>query len=337
MKIIVDAMGGDNAPLEIVRGAHLATEEFGIDVILVGIVEEILKCFEKMGIGELPSKIEVADAVEVVTMDDDPATVIKSKKNSSMAVGLRMLRDGQGDAMVSAGNTGALLSGSTLTVKRIKGIRRAAMAPILPNKGGGVVLVDCGATVECTKEYLLQFAHMGHFYAREVLGVDNPRVGLLNIGAEAGKGTELQRETYALLNEVKHVVNFIGNVEARDVMMGGVDVIVADGYTGNILLKSIEGTAQFVSGEMKKIFVKNAVSKLASRMVKSGIDDFKKLFDVSETGGTALLGISKPVIKAHGNSKAYALRSAIKQAMGFASSNIIGKIEDNMSTIKGEK
>lgn len=336
MKIIVDAMGGDNAPLEIVKGAHLAVKEFDIDVILVGKVEEILKSIEKMGLSELPPGLEVANATEVVTMEDDPATAIKTKKDSSMAVGMRLMRDGQGDAMVSAGNTGALLSGSTLVVKRIKGIRRAAMAPVLPNSGKGVVLVDCGANVECTKEYLLQFAYMGYFYAKEALQMDNPRVGLLNIGTEEMKGTALQKETYGLLSQMKNSINFIGNIESRDIMFGGVDVVVTDGFTGNVLLKSVEGTAKFVAGEVKKIFEKNIVSNLAYLMVKSDVEGFKKMFDVSETGGTALLGISKPVIKAHGNSEAYAIRSAIKQAMTFASSDIIKNIEDNMAAIKNE-
>lgn len=336
MKIIVDAMGGDNAPLEIVKGALLAVEEFGIEVILVGKVEKILKCLETMGLSELPAGVEVADAAEIVTMEDDPSTVIKTKKDSSMFVGLRLLKDGQGEAMVSAGNTGALLSGSTLLVKRIKGIRRAAMAPVLPNGASGVVLVDCGATVECTKEYLLQFAYMGYFYARDILKVKNPRVGLLNIGTEKTKGTALQKETHELLSQVSDSINFIGNVESRDVLNGCVDVIVADGFTGNILLKCVEGTALFVAGEIKKIFMKNIVSKLAALMVKSSIQGFKKMFDVSETGGTPLLGISKPVIKAHGNSEAYAIRSAIKQAMTFASSGFIKNIEDNMAAIKSE-
>lgn len=334
MKIIVDAMGGDNAPLEIVKGAHLAVKEFDIDAILVGKAEEILKSLEKMGLSEMPPGLEIADATEVVTMEDDPSTAIKTKRASSMAVGLGLLKDGQGDAMVSAGNTGALLSGSTLVVKRIKGIRRAAMAPVLPNEGKGVVLVDCGATVECTKEYLLQFAHMGYFYTREILQIENPRVGLLNIGTESIKGTTLQRETYELLSQMKDSINFIGNIEGGDIMRCGVDVVVADGFTGNVLLKSIEGTAKFVTGELKKIFIKNTVSKLAAFMVKSGMDNLKKMFDVSETGGTALLGISKPVIKAHGNSEAYAIRSAIKQAIIFAASGIIENIENNMAAIK---
>jgi len=332
MKIIVDAMGGDHAPSEMVKGACLAAKEFDIDVVLVGIAEEILKCIEQLGYKELPSLVEVANASEIITMEDDPTTAVKGKKDSSMAVALKMLRDGQGDAVVSAGNTGALLTGSTLTVKRIKGIRRAAMAPILPNKGSGVILVDCGANVECTKEYMLQFAFMGYYYARDVLKKENPKVGLLNIGSEETKGTTLQRETYALLEEHREKINFIGNIEGRDVLMGEVDVVVTDGFTGNVLLKAVEGTAQFVASEMKKIFMKNMVSKLAAAMVKSGIDDFKSIFDVSETGGTALLGISKPVIKAHGNSEAYAIRSAIKQAMQVTQSGIIDSIEHNMAT-----
>lgn len=332
MKIIVDAMGGDYAPYEIVKGVCLASKEFEMEAVLVGIAEEILKCIQQLGHKELPPLVEVANASEIITMEDDPTTAIKSKKDSSMAVALKMLRDGHGDAVVSAGNTGALLTGSTLTVKRIKGIRRAAMAPILPNKGNGVILVDCGANVECTKEYMLQFALMGYYYARDVLKKENPKVGLLNIGSEETKGTALQKETYALLEEQREKINFIGNIEGRDVLMGEVDVVVTDGFTGNVLLKSVEGTAQFVASEMKKVFMKNMVSKMAAVMVKSGLEEFKSIFDVSETGGTALLGISRPVIKAHGNSEAYAIRSAIKQAMQVTQSGIIDSIEHSMAT-----
>lgn len=333
MKIIVDAMGGDNAPLEIVKGAYLAAKEFDVNIIIVGMVEEILKCFETMGLRELPPRIEVAEATEVISMEDEPVAAIKKKKDSSMVVAMRMLRDGKGDAMVSAGNTGALFGGATLIVKRIKGVKRAALAPVLPNKGKGVVVLDCGANVECKKEYLHQFAYMGYYYAKEVLGIDNPRVGLLNIGTEEKKGTTLQKETYELLMQSKDDVNFIGNIEARDVLLGSVDVVVADGFTGNILLKAIEGTGKFVSREIKQIFSKNIVSKLAYLMIKSGIDSFKKLFDVSETGGTALLGISKPVIKAHGNSEAYAIRSAIKQAIGVLSAEVTDKIGENVNNV----
>lgn len=336
MKIIVDAMGGDNAPLEIVKGSILAAKEFNVDIILVGRTEEILKSIENLGLDRLPPKIEIANATEVVSMEDDPVTAVKMKKDSSLAVGLNLLKQGEGVAFVSAGSTGALLSGATLLVKRIKGIKRAAMAPALPNRGSGVLLIDCGANLECTAEYLLQFAFMGSFYAKSALGAASPRVGLLNIGTEPTKGMTLQKEAYALLRAAgeKGRINFIGNTEAREVMLGGVDVVVADGFSGNILLKAIEGAAIYMTGEMKRIFTKNTLSKLSAMIVKSGMGEFKKKMDTSETGGTVLLGISKPVIKAHGNSKAYALRSAVKQAIGITNSHIIADIESYIDSMK---
>lgn len=340
MKIIVDAMGGDNAPLEIVKGAVMAAKELKIEIVLVGVVEEILKSIEHLGLKELPKGVEVADATEIITMEDDPANAVRRKPDSSMTIGLKLLAEDGGGAMVSAGSTGALLTGSTLLVKRITGIRRAAMAPILPNGGDGVVLIDCGANVECTPEYLVQFAFMGSFYASQVLNRQSPRVGLLNIGTEPEKGTTLHREAYQLLTKAGEAgkLSFIGNVEAREALSGDVDVIVADGFSGNILLKAVEGTAIFVAGQMKnKIFLRNTLSKLAAGMVQSGLKEFMEIMNPSEYGGTALLGISKPVIKAHGNSDAYAIRSAIRQAMEFAASGIIKRIEENITIIKTEK
>jgi len=238
--------------------------------------------------------------------------------------------------VVSAGSTGALLSGATLQVKRIKGIRRAALAPLIPNKAGGVLLIDCGANAECTPEYLLQFAFMGSYYMRNIVGRDNPRVGLLNIGEEESKGLALQKEAYALLKNAAADgrINFTGNIEARDVALGGADVVVCDGFSGNILLKSIEGTAMYLMGEVKNIFQKNGLSKLAALFVKDGLRGLKKTLDAGEHGGTALLGISKPVIKAHGNSEAYSFRSAIKQAINFSGSGIIESITENIYYMK---
>ncbi|MCL2827407.1 MAG: phosphate acyltransferase PlsX [Oscillospiraceae bacterium] len=339
MKIIIDAMGGDHAPQATVEGGIMAAQEFGLDVVLVGRVAEILSCIEQLGHGDLPKGIAVADATEVVTMDDDPANVIREKKDSSLSVGLRMLRDGEGDAFVSAGNTGALLAGATLIPKRIKGIRRAALAPVIPNRETGALVIDCGANAECTPEYLLQFAYMGAYYAKNVMGQSNPRVGLLNNGSEPSKGTELQRETYALLETAREAgkLNFIGNVEGREVMLGGVDVVVTDGFTGNILLKTIEGTAMCLMGELKDALTKSTKTKLGALLVKSGLRGLKKKLDHAEIGGTVLLGISKPVIKAHGNSTAYAIRSAIRQARDITASGIIQDIRDNIDEIKLEK
>ncbi len=239
MKIILDAMGGDHAPQAPVLGALQAVKDFGAQVTLVGRGEEILKVMKDNGIHDLPEGVEIANAEEVVDMHDDPANVIRKKKDSSMVVGLRMVAEDQGDAFVSAGSTGALLSGATLIVKRVKGIRRAAMGPVMPNKAGGkTVILDCGANAECTPEFLLQFGLVGSLYAKKYLGVENPKVGLLNIGTEDTKGTPLQKEAYALLTAAadKGILNFVGNVEARDVPLGAVDVVVCDGVAGNGLL-----------------------------------------------------------------------------------------------------
>ena len=336
MRIIVDAMGGDNAPQAPVRGAIQAAKEYGVEIILVGRGEDILKVLHEDGIADLPAGVEIAHAEQVVDMCDNAATAFKDKKDSSLTVGLNLLRDGTGDAFVSAGSTGALLAGATLLVKRIRGIRRAAMAPVVPTGGGGAILIDCGATAECTPEYLLQFAFMGSYYAERMLGRPEPRVGLLNIGAEPSKGTALQKETYALLTEAKGEgrINFVGNVEAREAVQGAVDVIVSDGYSGNIFLKTMEGTGLFLAKEIKKMFMKSLKTKIAALLVKDGIQDFKKLMDSGEVGGTALVGISKPVIKAHGSSDAYAVKNAIRQAVEFKKSGIIEDITENVEHMR---
>ncbi len=336
MKIIIDAMGGDNAPFEIVKGAVTASKEFDVDIILTGKGDEILKCLRDIGEKELPPKIEIAHASEVISNCDDPSTVTRQKKDSSMSVGLRMLRDGAGDAMVSAGSTGALLSGATLIVKRIKGIRRAALSPFLPNKNGGVLLCDCGANVECTPEYLLQFAFMGSYYAKSVYGVSNPRIALLNNGTEESKGTALCKEAYALLREAgdKGLINFVGNTEAREVMLGSCDVAVCDGFTGNIFLKGMEGVGMFILSEFKSILKKNFKSKIAALLIKDDVMELKKKLDPDEVGGTALLGINKPVIKAHGSSDAYAIRSAVRQAINTVNAGVVEKIQENIEFMK---
>lgn len=334
MRIIVDAMGGDNAPGSIVRGALAAAREYKAEIVLVGKGEEILKVLEEDGIGELPCGVEIAHAGQVVTMEDNPATAFKEKKDSSLTVGLTMLKNGRGDAFVTAGSTGALVSAATWITKRIKGIRRAALAPVLP--AGGAVLIDCGATAKCTPEFLLQYAFMGSYYAGHILGRPEPRVGLLNIGAEPSKGNELQVETYALLKKAGEEgrINFVGNVEAREAVEGAVDVIVADGYSGNIMLKAMEGTGIFLVHELKKMFLSSTKNKLAALLVRDSMNEMKKLMDANEVGGTVLLGISKPVIKAHGSSNDYAIKNAIHQAIQFAGSGIIEDIEENISYMR---
>ena len=336
MKVIVDAMGGDNAPQELVRGALQAAEEKDLDIVLVGQGEALLEVLEQDGIKSLPKGVEIAHAQQVITMADHPATAFREKKDSSLTVALQLLRRGEGDAVVSAGSTGALLSAATLIVKRIKGIRRAALAPLVPNRQGGMILIDCGANVECTPEYLMQFAYLGSVYAERVLNRPEPRVGLLNIGTEATKGTLLYQETYRLLKEANEEgkIHFVGNVEAREAVLGAVDVLVADGFSGNIMLKTMEGTGLFLAGEIKKIFQKSAKSKLAYLGIKDGMADFRKLLDYRETGGTALLGISKPVIKAHGSSDALAIRNAIFQAATLADSDMISDVVEGMASMR---
>ena len=319
MKIIVDAMGGDHAPGEIVAGALSACKKFNIEAVLVGREVALRPLIPQDAAG-----VSILPAADVIGMEDDPTALLKTKKESSMAVALRALKDGAGDALVSAGSTGALLVGATMIVRRIPGIRRAALAPLLPTAQGNALLIDCGANVECTPEYLLQFATMGAHYMQSVLGVAQPRVGLLNNGAEEHKGMPLQQETYQLLKTAP--VNFIGNIEGRDVPLGAADVIVADGFTGNILLKTMEGVGLFFAGELKSIFLKNAASKLAALLVRDGIRSFKKKIDYNETGGAPLLGIAKPVIKAHGSSKAKTFESAIAQAVTYVEQGVIDKI-----------
>ena len=340
MKIIVDAMGGDHAPQAPVMGALAAVKDFGAQVVLVGRGEEILKVMTDHNINDLPQGVEIAHAGDVVDMHDDPARVIHKRKDSSMVVGLKMLADGQGDAFISAGSTGALLTGATLLVKRVKGIRRAAMGPAMPNKAGGkTVILDCGANAECTPEFLLQFGVVGSLYAKKQFGVENPKVGLLNIGTEDSKGTPLQKEAYALLKDAgeKGLLNFVGNVEARDVPLGAVDVVVCDGFAGNVLLKSIEGTAMFMGSLIKKMFKKNLLSKLGALCCMSGIKSLTKLLDYREIGGTQFLGIRKPVIKAHGSSDERAFYNAVHQAMEAASNDFSADLEQSLQQLSAKE
>lgn len=340
MKIILDAMGGDNAPQAPVLGAIEAVKRYNADIILVGRGQEILEVLKKNGLDTLPEGVEIAHADDVVDMHDDPATVIHKRKNSSMIIGLKMLADGKGDAFVSAGSTGALLTGATLLVKRVRGIRRAAMAPAMPTKAGTkVIICDCGANAECTPEFLLQFGLVASAYSKFTLGVENPRVGLLNIGSEDSKGTQLQKDAYALLKDAsdRGLLNFTGNVEAREVPLGAVDVVVCDGFSGNILIKSIEGTAMFMGSMLKRMFKKSLGSKLGYLLCKSGVQDMMKLLDYREIGGTQFLGIKKPVIKAHGASDALAFRNAVKQAMTAAEGDFTAQLEKNLAALKGSE
>ena len=338
MKIIVDAMGGDNAPLEIVKGALAGQKHWGVDIVLTGDENAIREALTRCGQPEVPAGVEIISTSQTVEMCDDPATVFRRKKDTSMGVGLTMLREGQGDALVSAGSTGALLTGATLITKRIHGIRRAAMAPVIPTTTGQAVLIDCGANAECTSEYLVQFAYLGNFYAQQVLGLAKPRVGLLNIGTEDSKGTDLQKQTLARLRQAAEEghLHFIGNIEAKEAIKGGCDVIVTDGFSGNILLKTMEGVGSFAGSALKGMFKKNLLTKLAALAVMPGLNDFKAKLDPNKVGGTAFIGIARPVIKAHGASNAEAIENAIGQAAAFARSGLIEKIEENVNLMKIE-
>ena len=341
MKIILDALGGDHAPQAPVMGALEAVKTWGSQITLVGRGEEILQVLRENGVADLPKGLEIANADDVVDMHDDPAAVIHKRKNSSMVVGLKMLAEGHGDAFISAGSTGALLTGATLLVKRVKGIRRAAMGPAMPNKAGGkTIIVDCGANAECTPEFLLQFGVVGSLHAKKSFGIENPRVGLLNIGTEDSKGTPLQKEAYGLLRSAaeKGILNFIGNVEARDVLLGEVDVVVCDGFSGNVLLKSIEGTAYFMGSLMKhKIFKRNILSMIGYLFCKKGVDEVMKMMDYREIGGTQFLGIKKPVIKAHGSSDALAFRNAVRQAESAVAANIAEELAEELQKLSDTK
>lgn len=340
MRIILDAMGGDNAPEAAVLGALDAAKDFGTEITLVGRGEDILGVMRSHGFSDLPAGMEIANAEDVVDMHDAPGEVLHKRKNSSMVIGLKMLADGQGDAFISAGSTGALLTGATLLVKRVKGVRRAALGPVMPNKAGGrTVIIDSGANAECTPEFLLQFGCMGSLFAKKSLGVENPKVGLLNIGTEDSKGTKLQMDAYALLTQAKEagILNFVGNVEARDVPMGAVDVVVCDGFSGNVLLKSIEGTAMFMGSLMKKMFYKSVFTKLGALFCKSGVKEIMSLLDYREIGGTQLLGIRKPVIKAHGSSDRKAFRNAIRGAVQAAQADISPDLAQDLAAIAAGK
>ncbi len=340
MKILLDAMGGDNAPKAPVLGAVRAARIYNVPIALVGREAEIRAVLDAEKL-ELPANVEIIAADDVVDMHDDPAAVVHKRKGSSMVVGLKKLSEGEGDAFVSAGSTGALLTGATLIVKRVRGIRRAAMGPAVPNKKGGkTVICDCGANAECTAEFLLQFALVGSLYAQKTLGVESPKVGLLNIGTEDSKGTPLQREAYGLLMDAKEqgLVNFVGNVEARDVPLGEVDVVVCDGFSGNVLLKSIEGTAMFMGSVLKRrVFKRNVLSMLGALLCKPGINELMKMMDYREIGGTQFLGIKKPVIKAHGSSDELAFFNAVHQAMEAAKADFSAELEEKLKVLAATK
>ncbi len=331
MKIIVDAMGGDNAPESAVWGGALAAKEYGEQVLLVGDPDKVAAVLKDKGMEHTPG-VTIMPASDLVDMHDDPATVLRHKPDSSMAVAFKLLKSGEGDALVSAGNTGALLTGATLYGGRIKGIRRGALAPVMPCKGGQVMLCDAGANTECTAEMLLQFAFLGSLYAEKINGVKSPRVGLVNNGTEDTKGDPLRKEAYALLKKAgdEGRLNFVGNVEGSMVPLGACDIAVCDGYSGNVMLKTIEGVAKFMAGAIKDVFMRNTATKLSYLACKKGMDEFRDLFNQDKIGGAPFLGIAKPVIKAHGSSNEIAVMNAVRQAIAYTKSGMIQAVSENI-------
>lgn len=330
MKIIVDGMGGDNAPVEIVKGTIDAVKEFNLNVIIVGkedIITEELKKYDYP-----KDRVEILDAKDIITNEDDPALAIRRKKDSSLVVGCKALAEGMGDGFVSAGSTGALLAGGLFIVKRIKGIERAALTTVYPTLNGISLLVDAGANVDCKPEYLQQFGLMGSIYMENVVGIKNPKVGLVNIGTEAGKGNQLAKEAYNLLNNGD--INFVGNVEGRILPQGEVDVIVADGFVGNVILKLTEGVAIGMFEQLKEVFMADTKSKIGAMLLKPGLKSIKNRLDYREYGGAPLLGTRKPIVKAHGSSDALAIKNAIRQLVNFIEKDVINIIEENINNVK---
>lgn len=327
MKIIVDAFGGDNAPLEILKGCEAAVKSLDIDIILTGREEEIQKVAEENEISL--ERMEIVDTPQVLTMEDHAGAIMKEKNDSSMAEGLRLVAQGKGDAFVSAGNSGALVVGATMIVKRIKGIKRVAFAPMVPGSKGFFMLIDSGANVDCRPEMLLQFGIMGSIYLDKVIGVKKPRVALANVGTEDHKGGELQHAAFAMLRDSS--LNFIGNIEARDISNDGADVVVADGFTGNIILKMYEGVVSMVMGKFKEVFTKNSKNKLATVLLLGDMTALKKSMDYNEYGGAPVIGAAKPVFKVHGSAKARTVESALRLTKAYVEKNVTQEISRAVS------
>lgn len=328
MRVVIDAYGGDNAPLEIVKGAALASSELSVDVTLTGNKTEIEKIINDNALS-FKGDLKIIHTEDVISMHDEPTTLLKAHSESSMALAFKELAEGNADAFVSAGSTGAVVVGGTLIIKRIKGIKRPALAGLIPSPQGHYMLMDMGANAECRPEMLQQFGIMASVYLEKVEGINEPKIGLLNIGVEETKGTELQREAYELLSNSP--INFVGNIESREMPKGVCDAVITDGFTGNIALKLIEGTATTFFKMVKGVLYKNIINKLAALVLKKDLYSLKSMMDSSEVGGAPLLGVKKPVIKAHGSSDAKAIKNAVKQAVTFYQNNVIGKIEENLA------
>jgi len=336
MRIVIDGFGGDNVPLEPMKAAAAAVAEYGVEMIITGDCEKMKQCAEQNNINLEGITFYQADSV--IPMDEEPTKILKVYSDCSMAVGLKLVADGEADAMVSAGSTGALLAGATFIVKRSKGIKRPVIATLIPTGGKRkfYLLIDSGANSDCRPEMLNQFAVMGTAYHKRILKSENPEVALVNIGVEEHKGCELQQQSYKLLKE-NSCINFIGNVEARELPNGGCDIAVCDGFTGNIVLKLTEGFAAFFTGVLKNIFYTNAATKAAYLLVSKPIKVFRKSMDSKEQGGAPILGVKKPVIKAHGNSDAKAFKNAIRQAKYCIEQDVCGEIERGVAQLKAEE
>ena len=333
MKIILDAMGGDNAPEATIKGAVKAIKEIDSEIILVGNEEKInnkvKELYGKKDIKEISNRITIHNTTEEITMEDIPTQAIKHKKDSSMVVGFKLLKEGEGDVFVSAGNSGALLTGATLLVGRIRGVDRPAMAPMLPSYKKGVMLVDAGANTNCKPINLLQFAQMANVYLKKIYNIEKPAIGLLNIGTEETKGNDLVKESYKLLKQEadEYGINFVGNMEGRDAFTGKIDAVVTDGFTGNVFLKTTEGLGKLVKRSLTESLKKNLWSKICAAPSLPAIKRFSKTMDYKEYGGALFLGVKKPVVKAHGSSDEKLFYYTIKQAENFAKSGTVDIIK----------
>lgn len=329
MRIVVDAFGGDNAPVEIIKGSAQAYNEYGVDITLTGNKAKIESVISEYSLN-FGNSLVIIDTSDVIDMHDEPTTILKAHRDSSMAKAFDELIEGRVDAFVSAGSTGAIVVGGTLLVKRIKGVKRPALASMLPSPNGSYMLMDMGANSESRPEMLKQFGIMASVYLTAVEGRDDPKIALLNIGTEDTKGDELHKEAYKLLSEAP--INFIGNIESREMPKGNCDAVITDGFTGNIALKLIEGTAITLFKMIKGILYKRIFNKIAALILKKDLYSLKSMMDSSEVGGALLLGVNKPVIKAHGSSDAKAIKNAIRQAKNFAENNVIDKIVEGLKS-----
>lgn len=340
MKILLDAMGGDNAPDAVIKGAVKAINEIESDIILLGDTEVINKrvkeLYGKDKIEDISKKFSIHHTTEMITMEDKPTDAIKHKKDSSMVVGFKMLKEGEGDVFISAGNSGALLTGATLLVGRIKGIDRPAMAPMLPAYHKRLMLIDAGANTNCKPLNLVQFAQMATIYLKNTYGIAEPAIGLLNIGTEPTKGNELIKETYQMLsNEAENLgINFVGNVEGRDAFSGKIDAIVCDGFTGNVFLKTVEGFGKLVKKSLTEKLKRNIFSKIGAIPAMPSIKRFAKTMDYKEYGGALFLGVKRPVVKAHGSSDEKLFHYTIKQAEAFAKNKAVDMMIEQFSNIE---